>query len=129
MPAAVYNIFIEQGATFTLDMVFKDANGVGIDQTGRTFTGQLRSKYNSSIVAGTFTITLANQITDPGKIIITMSAANTALIPVDPPTANCKDKDNRPLTIYQYDIEATNVDLTKDRVLQGIASVSPEVTR
>lgn len=128
MPAAVFNIFIEQGATFKLEMVFKDSNGIGIDQTGRTFTGQLRSKYDSTTVAGTFTITLADQITDPGKIIITISAANTALIPVDPPGVNCS-KDSRPLTVYQYDIEATNVDLTKDRVLQGIASVSPEVTK
>lgn len=128
MPAAQYNFYLEQGTTFKAEMIFKDSAGVPIDQTGRTFTGQMRSRYDSSVAVATFTITLANQTTDPGKIFITIPAAQTALIPVDPPADNC-DLSKRPNTVYQYDIEATNADLTVDRVLQGIVTVSPEVTK
>lgn len=128
MAAAVYNIFIEQGATFKAEMVFKDSDGVPIDQTGRTFTGQIRRRYDATSVLATFTISLANQITDTGKIIITIPAAQTAAIPVEPSTQS-NDPKKRPESIYQYDIEATNVDTTVDRVLQGIATVSPEVTK
>lgn len=129
MAAGQLDLSLDQGATFSTSATFKDSNGVGIDQTGCTFTGQIRSSYESSTVLATFVITLANQITDPGKILIAISAANTALIPVDPPEADCSCGKPRKDTTYQYDIERTNVDLTKDRVLQGLVFVNPEVTR
>jgi hypothetical protein len=127
MPAANYNFYIEQGATFKAEMIFKDSNGDPVDQTGRTFRGQIRSRYNSLASVADFTITVENQITDKGKITILLTDADTAAIPVDDPQTT--DSTKRPLTVYEYDIEAVNVDLTVDRILQGIASVSPEVTR
>ena len=43
MAAAKLDIYIEQGATFTLGLVWKDANTDPIDLTGYTARMQLRS--------------------------------------------------------------------------------------
>ncbi len=123
---------IEQGATYTLDLTFS-ANGVGIDQTGNTFTGQVRERYNSSSVLGSFTITLKNQITNPGEITVTLPAATSAAFPALEPDDDCSDCSEQPpsrrLSYFEYDIERTNVDLTVDRILQGLVIMSPEVTK
>lgn len=125
MPAANYNFFIEQGATFKTEMVFKDESGNLTDLTGFTYAGQIRSKYDSSSPVATFDITVANQTSDRGKIIIMLSSAATAAIPCSPST----NTDPRPITRYVYDIECTKTDGTVDRILQGVISVSPNVTR
>ena len=125
MPAANYNFFIEQGATFKTEMVFKDESGNLTDLTGFTYAGQVRSKYDSSSPVATFDITVANQTSDRGKIIIMLSSAATAAIPCNPSTS----ADPRPITRYVYDIECAKTDGTVDRILQGVISVSPNVTR
>jgi hypothetical protein len=125
MPAANYNFFIEQGATFKSEMIFKDEDGNLTDLTGYTYEGQIRLKYDSSSPVATFTITVANQLTDRGKITISMSPAVTGAIPCDPSTSS----DARPITRYVYDVECTKPSGDVDRILQGIVSVSPNVTR
>lgn len=132
MSAGQFNFEIEQGATFTTYLTIKDSNGVGIDQTGNTFAGQVRERYDSSTLLGSFTITLENQGTDPGKIKIVLPAATSAAFPALAPEEECDCSEPPPprrLSYFEYDIERTNVDSTKDRILEGQVIMSPEVTK
>lgn len=115
---------INQGEDFELQIIIKDSNGTPINLTGNTYAGQIRSKYDSSTIIATFTITLGNQTTDPGLVYIRLSNTDTAAIVCDPATA----KDPRPLTQFIYDIEETKAGKIT-RILEGIVSVSPNVTR
>ncbi len=130
--AAKYDIKIEQGTTFVLPLKFSDSDGVGIDQTGNTFTGQIRERYNSTTILATFVCTLKNQITNAGEVDCVISAADSASIPALAPddASDCSKKPPaRRLSYFEYDIERTNADLTKDRILEGIVAMSPEVTK
>lgn len=123
MAAAVYDISIEQGATFNLTATLKNSSNVVLDLTGWSFTGQIRSNYSSETVLATFDCTLNSPATD-GVVNITISDVDTAAIPVLDATSY-----NRKITRYVYDIEATKPDGTVVRLFQGEVDVSPEVTR
>lgn len=122
---STYNFTINQGDDWSIKLVIKDSNGLAIDLTGYTFQGQMREKYDASTIIASFTATLANQITNPGEVTLSLTNVQTSAIPTLPATA----KDKRPLTEYIYDVEQTDVSLKKTRILEGFIKVSPEVTR
>jgi len=47
MPAGKYNLLIEQGATFELELQYKDSNGVVVDLTGYSGRLQIRPSTGS----------------------------------------------------------------------------------
>jgi hypothetical protein len=120
--AAKFNFLIEQGATFKKTLTFKDSGGALQDLTGLTFRGKVSAEAGGAILA-TFVCTVLNQITNTGEMTIELSASDTAAIPTP-------DQEEGELVYaqYLYDIERINLDLTVDRVLQGLARVAPEVT-
>ena len=124
MAAAKYNINIEQGATFTLNCTMEDSAGTPVNLTGYTFSGKIRETIASPSHVAAFTFTLLNQGTSPGQFTVVLSSAITAAIP-----CNLRPNADRPLTQYFYDIEVLKTDSTTDRVFEGKAFVSPEVTR
>lgn len=124
MSAGKLDLNIEQGATFEKTFTIKDSLAAAIDLTGWTFAGKIRHRYDSPATVATFTTAVLNQVTNKGQFTISLTAAQTSAIPVDP-----SDSINRDLTEYLYDIEATKPDTKKDRVLEGKVKVSPEVTR
>lgn len=124
MSAASYNMTVNQGEDFDLQIIIKDETGTPINLTGSTYAGQIRDKYDSSSIAASFSFTLGNQITDPGLLNVTMANTVTAAIPCKPATAT----DKRPITEFIYDIEQTKAGLIT-RILEGIVAVSPNVTR
>ena len=114
MPAAQYNITIEQGATWRLSLTWKDVAGAPIDLTSYTARMQVRQAYgtadallNLSSGAG---ITLGPST---GAITLTASAAQTAAIAARNGV---------------YDLEMVAPDGTVTRLLQGSVTISPEVT-
>ncbi|CAB4130887.1 hypothetical protein UFOVP121_42 [uncultured Caudovirales phage] len=116
MPAAIYDITIEQGATFTLSLVWKDSAGTPIDLTGWQARMQVRPAYHSDVVFLSLSspsggITLGGTA---GTIEVVGSAAATAAI------------DGRKAV---YDIELVAPGGAVTRLLQGAAVISPEVTR
>lgn len=116
---------IEQGATFEKTFTLKDSSAVKIDLTGWTFAGKIRHRYDAPSVVATFSAAVAsNQVTNKGEFTVSLTAAQTAAIPVDE-----SETIDRDLTEYLYDIEATKPDTKIDRVLEGKVLVSPEVTR
>jgi hypothetical protein len=120
--ATSLDLTIEQGATFKRVIKLYDSAGTAIDLTGKTFAGQLRKTY-SELPSTAFTFTLANQTTNPGEVEISLTAAQTRALKVNPATNHYKCT-----TPYAYDIEMT-VGSDVSRILEGTAHISPEVTR
>jgi len=122
MAAGKLNLLIEQGATFTRKLFFKDSSNAAIDLTGNAFAGQIRKSASDPTIIATFTC----MITDApaGEVEISLTDSQTSAIPVKASTSP-----ERESTEYAYDIERTISGGTKQRVLEGIASVSPEVTK
>jgi len=103
--AAIQNLYIDQGTTFSLAITVSDQYGEGMDLTNYTVTSQMRKSYQS--------VTTAKTTPLDGILTISLTANQTSAI-----------SSGR----YVYDIEITsNVETV--RVLEGIVVINPEVTR
>jgi len=122
MAAGKLNITIEQGATFKRKLVFKDSTNTAIDLSGNAFAGQIRKSASDPTIIATFTCTVTDA--PAGEVEISLTDTQTSAIPVKASTSPEKES-----TEYAYDIERTLLGGDKQRVLEGIASVSPEVTK
>jgi len=115
MSAGIYNDTLDQGATYNLVVVYKDANDTPIDITGFSAFMQLRENFDSTVAD--LTLTTANggiSINGPlGEITITATAAQTTTLTSD---------------YYLYDLELVNGSAVT-RLLQGQITVNSEVTR
>jgi hypothetical protein len=109
--AAKANIIIDQGSTFTTYLALTQDDGSVLDLTGYTARGQIRRWYTSnSYVQFNVSITQPNT----GFINLSLDANTTA---------------NMVAGRYVYDIQATDSYGTISRVIEGIVTVTPEVTR
>ena len=103
---------IESGATFSLEITIKNDNGTGRNLASHTIASQLRKSYYSS-TATDFTISVLDSAN--GKISMGISSANTA---------------NLRAGRYVFDVEMNDTaNSTITRVIEGIATVMPNVTR
>ena len=132
MSASNVDLLIEQGATFERTITISDANCVPMDITGWEFRGQIRRTYSDTTVLASFSFTIQDQVTKPGQVLMFMSATTTAAIPVNPASdssTSCISTPNLKPTNYVYDVEAETSSDFVYRILQGLAIVSPDVTR
>lgn len=116
MAAGSYDITIEQGATFSLVLTWKDENGALINLTGFSARMQIRENVESEdVIASLATsgsgIVLGGAL---GTITITIDAAITATIRQ---------------TFAVYDLELQSASGVVTRLVQGAVTISPEVTR
>lgn len=119
--ASEYNLEINQGETFILNMTLKDTiTGIALDLTGYIFRGQIRQFANSSTVIEEFTCTFVDAAT--GQVQISLTDEETSLIPAHGSTYKSKTK-------YVYDIEMEDPTGQVRRLLNGYVYVSPEVTK
>lgn len=125
MSIAVYNFQLNQGDDFELILQIKDANGTLFDLTGYTYKGQIKDKYDSKTTVASFNFTIANQVLEKGKVYVRLTNEQTAAIP----TPAAKGANRRPMAEYIYDITETNPDHSITRILEGIITVSPNVTK
>lgn len=123
MAAAELDIYIEQGSRFFRTYKFS-IGGVAVDLTGFTFRGQIRSTQNSATIIASFVFTILNQGTNPGEVTCSLSDTVTAAIAVPTSTTACRKSAK-----YIYDMEYVDTLGDVKRFFQGIAEVSPEVTR
>lgn len=116
MAAGNYDFYIEQGATFYQQIVWKDSAGDPIDLTGYTARMQLRKTVKATDVILSLT-------TENGRITLG-GAEGTITLEVDA-------EDTADLTEFcgVYDLEVEASDGTVTRLLQGQIEVSREVTR
>ena len=111
-----FDLTINQGATFELTVTWKDSAGTAINLTGYSARMQVRETYSSSTSIVSLTngagITLGGAA---GTIAIVISATTTAAL-------------TAPFSGV-YDLELVNAGGVVTRLLQGAATVTPEVTR
>ena len=113
MTAAVYNLVIDQGSDFAIDLTIKELGSVK-DLSSYSARAQMRSSRASTTVAATFTCAVLNP---PTNGIIKMSLSNT----VSSAVAAGR---------YFYDLEIhTSGDAVVRRLIQGEVTLNPEVTR
>lgn len=119
--SARYDIYVNQGATYSLSIVLKFANGNYVNLTGFSARGQIRKLHRSDAITATFTCTIPVPL--EGSVLIYLSDSDTANIP----TGETLDD---PRSRYVYDVEIENT-ITGEvrRILEGYCFVSPEVTR
>jgi len=114
MGAGILDIVIEQGATFERVIRVTDPlNGLVNISDVTSARGQIRKAFPSG---DSFAFTIAVTSAASGLLSWTMDAATSASIPVN------TEQD------WRYDIELVR-GLRVERILQGIATISPEVTR
>jgi len=126
MPAGRYSFVIEQGATFTVELQYKDGNGTPIDLTGYGGRMQIRPSIASSTIYASLSSSLnpdgtginfsgSNGSTPPtsGSIGLYISAASSSLLNFD-------------LAVYDLEIYSGSF---VSRILEGQVKLSKEVTR
>jgi hypothetical protein len=107
-----YEITIDQGATFAMTVELKDYfTNDPLDLSLYSARSQIRKNYDST-TSNNFTVSIADAAN--GNISISMTSSNTANL-----------KPGR----YVYDLEIEDEANTVTRVIQGIAVVTPQVTR
>jgi hypothetical protein len=107
--ASKANLTIDQGTTFTTTITITDDDGTALNLNGYTGAAQIRKHYtSSSSVSFVVSITAAT-----GEVTLSLSADATG---------------NLVAGRYVYDCELTNSG-TVSRVLEGIVTVTPQVTR
>ena len=104
------NLFIDQGATYATTLKLTDSDGTAINLTGYSAAAQMRKHFTSSNSVS-FSTTLQEQ---SGNLILELSANTTANIVAGR---------------YVYDVELTDGQGRISRIVEGIVTVNPNVTR
>jgi len=104
------NITIDQGTDFSTEIDVLDENGDVVDLTGYSGAAQMRKHYTSS-TSTAFNVAIN---ASGGTVTLSMNAATSANV-----TAGR----------YVYDCELTSSGNTVSRLVEGIVTVTPQVTR
>jgi hypothetical protein len=104
------NLDIDQGSTFQTTINVTDENDDIVNLTGYTGVAQMRKHYTSS-TSYSFTVSISPAI---GTVTLSMTANATA---------------NIVSGRYVYDCELTDTNGAVTRLIEGIATVTPQVTR
>ena len=111
--AAIANLRIDQGTTFSSNITLAGSDGAAWDLTGHTVEDKMAKGYESTKTRTTMTTAVANPTT--GIITLSLTSAQTAAL--DAPSR------------YVYDVEVTRTsDSVVTRVIEGIITVRPNVT-
>ena len=111
--AAIANLTIDQGATFSSDVTVKDANGNAFDLTGYTASAKMAKGFQSTKTRTSITCTIQAPATN-GLVTLSLTADQTTAL-----------DDGR----YVYDLEILQTSSsTVTRVIEGIITVRPQVT-
>lgn len=109
--ATISNLFIDQGANYSNIITVAANTGSPLNLTGYTVKSQMRKSYTSSTF---YNFTASVYDVDNGKIRLELTAAQSqAIVPGR----------------YLYDVEITSGAGNKTRVVEGIVTVSPEITQ
>lgn len=105
------NLVIDQGSTYSVEIQLSDQNGDPLDLNGYAANAQIRKWYSSSTPAAVFN---ANINSYSSSITLTLTANQTS---------------NLVAGRYVYDVETTSPANTISRLVEGIITVTPQVTR
>jgi hypothetical protein len=105
-----HNFTIYQGATFELDLQYKDSTDSGVNMTGYSIASKLADQTNTSNILATFTTSFTDATT--GKFQIKLTATQTSAL-----TGG-----------GLYDVLITEPGGDKYYILQGRVSLDPGIS-
>jgi ribosomal protein L1 len=112
MAAGTYDIVVDQGSDFSIEIAISQ-NDSAVALATHAARAQLRPSPTSGTKTADFTCAITN--VSEGKLTMSLSNSQTAAIAAGK---------------YYYDIELVNTSTSVvTRLLQGVARVTPEVTR
>lgn len=109
--ATISNLYVDAGADYSNIITVTATNGQPLDLTGYTVRSQLRKSFQSS-TAYAFTASVFNAVN--GQIRLQLTAVQSEAIPAGR---------------WLYDVEITSSVGVKTRVVEGIVTVSPQITQ
>ena len=109
--AILANIFIDQGADFSITVDVTDSSGDVLNMSGYSAAAQIRKTYSSATASGTFTCTVQEA---GGQVTMALTDTQTTALEAGR---------------YVYDMTVTSGGGNKTRVVEGQAIVTPGVTR
>lgn len=107
--ATKVNLIIDQGTTFVTAVTFNDESGSAIDFSSYTGQAQMRKHFTSSN-STSFSVSLSNN----GVVSLSLTANQTS---------------NLVAGRYVYDLEVVDSSNIISRLIEGIVTVTPNVTR
>ena len=107
--ATKVNLVVDQGTTFTTSITFNDENGNTINFSTYSGSAQMRKHFTSSN-STSFSVSL----TSNGIVTLSLTANQTG---------------NLVAGRYVYDLEVTDQSNQISRLIEGIVTVTPNVTR
>lgn len=107
--ATKVNLVVDQGTTFSTQITFNDENGNTINFSSYTGAAQLRKHFTSSN-----STSFAVSLTSNGIVTLSLTANQTG---------------NLVAGRYVYDLEVTDAANVISRLIEGIVTVTPNVTR
>lgn len=111
--SAYVELYLDQGTTFNnVINLTDDVTNTPINVSGYAVTSQIRRSYYSSNITANIICTITDAAN--GEVTLSMTASNTANI-----------KAGR----YVFDVKAVDTSNTTSRVLEGIITVTPQVTK
>jgi len=111
--AAIANLTVDQGTSFTSDVTVKDANGNAFDLSGYTANAKMAKGFASTRTRTTISTTVAADATTG---VVTLSLSSTVTAGLDAER-------------YVYDLEITQTSSGNvTRVIEGIITVRPQVS-
>ncbi len=118
MSAGKYNFTIEQGADLSRVFTWKDANGSPVSLVG--YTARMKIKDSST---GTTILSLTNAADANGNVLTLGGLVGTITLTIKSVTTTAMT-----FTEGKYDLELVDASNKVTRLVQGIVSLSQEVT-
>jgi hypothetical protein len=109
--ATISNLYVDQGSTYSNIITVTASNGQALDLSGYSVASQMRKSYQSSTYHS-FTASVYDAAN--GKIRLQLTDEQSGAIPAGR---------------WLYDVEIESTAGARTRVVQGIVTVQPQITR
>lgn len=109
--ATIGNLYVDAGSTYSNIISVTASNGAPLNLTGYTVASQIRKSYQSS-TAYSFNASVHDATN--GKIRLQLTPSQSEAIPAGR---------------WLYDVEITSPVGSKTRVVEGIVTVTPQITQ
>lgn len=109
--ATISNLFVDAGSNYSNIITVSASNGQPLNLTGYSVASQMRKSYGST-TSYNFTSSIYDATT--GKIRLQLTPIQSEAIPAGR---------------WLYDVEITSPTGSKTRVIEGIVTVTPQITQ
>lgn len=109
--AQISNLYVDAGSTYSSIITVAGSNGLPLNLTNYTVASQMRKSYQSS-TAYAFTASLYSEAS--GQIRLQLTDEQSEAIPPGR---------------YLYDVEIQDSNGVRRRVVEGIVTVTPQITK